>query len=92
MKALSTLNGDISWQPTYGETNMSEHKDYEPWLVELREKARDSGTDLYEDKYHYHTYFMRGWLPEGVIDDIRNQTHQVAPLTREELAFQRFAD
>lgn len=52
---------------------MSEHKDYEPWLEELREKADVSGTNLHEDKYHYRTVFMRGYLPEGVIDDIRNR-------------------
>lgn len=71
---------------------MPEHKDYEPWHDELREKASISGTDLHEDKYHYHTYFTRGWLPEGLINDIRNQARQTAPLTKEELTFQRFAD
>jgi len=52
---------------------VSEHKDYEPWLEELRCKADIIGVNLNEDKYHYHTYFMRGYSPESVIDDIRNK-------------------
>jgi len=47
------------------------HKNYDPWLEELKLLADESGIELSLDKYHYHTYFMRGWLPESVVDDIR---------------------
>lgn len=68
---------------------MSEWKTYEPWLEELRDSAAIEGVDLQEDKYHYHTYFMRGYSTSAVIDGIKEQPK---PLTDEELAFQRFAD
>ncbi|WP_339885353.1 hypothetical protein [Vreelandella maris] len=50
---------------------MAEHQNYEPWLEELNALAEEGGIDLKLDKYHYHTWFMRGWAPESVIDDIR---------------------
>ncbi|MGP5310577.1 hypothetical protein [Vreelandella alkaliphila] len=50
---------------------MPEHRNYEPWLEELKALAEESGVELGLDKYHYHTWFMHGWTPEGVIDDIR---------------------
>lgn len=50
---------------------MAEHQNYEPWFEDFKALAEDSGIDLKPDKYHYHTFFMRGWSPEGVIDDIR---------------------
>lgn len=46
------------------------HKDYDSWLGELEVLAAAKGLEIHRDKYHYHTYFMRGWAPEGVIDDI----------------------
>ncbi|WP_162619421.1 hypothetical protein [Salinicola peritrichatus] len=45
--------------------------DYETWLEHLKDEADDHGLDLSLDTYRYHTYFMRGWSPECVIDDIR---------------------
>lgn len=49
---------------------MNEFREYEPWLEELREIASIEGVDLSEDKYHYHTYFMRGWSTDSVISEI----------------------
>jgi hypothetical protein len=50
---------------------MTEHKDYESWLDELEVLAAVKDLEIHRDKYSYHTYFMRGWTPQGVIDDIR---------------------
>ena len=46
-------------------------KEYDEWLHELVTLATDGGIELGLDKYSYHTYFMRGWLPESVLQDIR---------------------
>jgi hypothetical protein len=50
---------------------MTEHKEYEPWLEELKVLADRAALDLSLDRYHYHTWFMRDWTPEGVIEDLR---------------------
>lgn len=49
---------------------MSNYETYEEWLEDLQEIADIFHTDLHADKYHYHTYFMRGWLPESVFQDL----------------------
>ena len=49
-------------------------KNYDEWLSELIEVAAQDGIDLSLDKYHYHTFFMRGWLSESVIADIKERT------------------
>jgi len=50
---------------------MRNHKDYESFMNELEVLADLNDIDIHRDKYHYHTYFMRGWEPQGVIDDIK---------------------
>lgn len=50
---------------------MSEWKTYDPWLEDLKDIAAIEGIDLVLDKYHYHTYFMRGLSVDVVISDIK---------------------
>lgn len=49
-------------------------KEYDEWLHELVSLADESGVELELGNYSYHTYFMRGWLPESVIADIKERT------------------
>ena len=46
--------------------------EYDGWLNDLRILAEELGVDLKEDKFHYYTYYMRGYLPIGVVEDIKN--------------------
>ena len=48
-------------------------KEYDEWLHLLVTLAVADGVDLSLDKYSYHTYFMRGWLPESVLQDIKEK-------------------
>lgn len=50
---------------------MSNHKDYESFMGELEILADANDIDLHLDYYDYHTYFMRGCEPQGVIDDVK---------------------
>ncbi len=50
---------------------MTNHKDYESWMNELEILADLNSMDINRDIYNYHKYFMSGWEPQGVIDDIR---------------------
>ena len=46
------------------------YENYESWLSELEVLADMEGIELSVDRYNYHKYFMRGYLPIGVIEDI----------------------
>lgn len=49
-------------------------KEYDDWLNELVNLAGTSDVELELGKYSYHTYFMRGWMPESVIADIKERS------------------
>jgi hypothetical protein len=48
------------------------YENYESWLSDLEVLADLNGIELHLDRYNYHTYFMRGYLPIGVIEDIKS--------------------
>ena len=49
---------------------MSDDETYEIWLENLRDMAAIESINLHLDKYHYHTYFMRGWSIESMIVEL----------------------
>jgi len=51
---------------------MQKYENYEGWLSEVEVLADLEGIDLSIDRYNYHSYFMRGYLPCGVIDEIKS--------------------
>jgi len=50
------------------------YENYESWLSELEVLADMEGVELSINRYDYHTYFMLGYLPVSVIEDIDSLT------------------
>lgn len=48
------------------------YENYESWLSELEVLADIEAIELNINRYDYHAYFMRGYLPIGVIEDINS--------------------
>lgn len=68
---------------------MTDWSKYDDWVAQLRLMAEINGVDLKEDRFHYRTYFAKGYKPQEVVSDIQSQPK---PLTQEEINFQRFCD
>jgi hypothetical protein len=57
-------------------TNQGIEMDYkgtfENFITDLEVLADLNGIYLHLERYHYHTYYTRGYKPQLVIDDIKN--------------------
>lgn len=72
--AMSPIRNNSSAFKLGGVILNQKHENYESWLSELEVLADIEGVELSINIYDYHAYFMRGYLPVGVIEDINSLT------------------